>query len=116
MDQLDQALLDAWARVAPRVRADRLEARRRAARRLSLARPVRPWCLCIRASDPRINEFRAEIDDRYAYEARRSHTVVLTGELVRMLCRGVSVPWPGVPVREAAAMRRLPVRTVIGKL
>src|SRR5258708_96177 len=102
MDELDHALLDAWARIAPRIKADRLEARRRAMRRMGLSRPVRPWCLCIRASDSRITDYRAQFDDRVAWASGRAHTVRLDGEFLRVLCGPVRIPWPGVTIRAAA--------------
>jgi hypothetical protein len=64
VDQLDVNLLDAWNRIGARVREDRIEALRRAKRHFTnaLRRPMRAWCLCIRASDTRISAWNAIID------------------------------------------------------
>src|SRR4051812_46066816 len=59
MDALDVALQEAWNRLSRRVKEDRLEARRRAARRLNKTfhQPPRAWCLAIRANDTRLHGY-----------------------------------------------------------
>lgn len=99
MDQIDCNLLEAWNRISRRVRRDRLEAANRARRRLTpaLTRPMRPWCLCIRASDTRINDYRCAIDPSRAIQQQLEHHVVLTGSVIRDLCKPLVIPWPGIP-------------------
>lgn len=106
MDQIDRNLLEAWNRISDRVRRDRLEAANRSRRRLTpaLTRPMRPWCLCIRASDTRINDYRCVIDPPHAIQQRLEHGVVLTGSVIRDLCKPVLLPWPGIDWTRAAAM------------
>ena len=96
MDELDTILIDAWNRVSQRVRQKRVMALRRSRRRFRgvLTRPMREWCLVIRASDTRINDSRAIIDPTHAVERQEPHTVTLDGTLIRELTRTVSA-WPG---------------------
>ncbi|MEM9348079.1 MAG: hypothetical protein AAGB26_15835 [Planctomycetota bacterium] len=57
MDELDRSLLDAWHRVFAACKADPAEARRRYDRMHTggtYDRPVRAWCVAIRASDTRL--------------------------------------------------------------
>ena len=106
MDQIDRNLLDAWNRISGRVRRDRLEALHRSRRRLmpALTRPMRPWCLCLRASDTRINDYRCVINPSRAIQERIEHEVVLSGTVIRDLCKPVMIPWPGIDWIRAAAM------------
>jgi hypothetical protein len=64
MDKIDQLLLEAWNRISAKVRRDRVEALKRSRRRFKgvLTRPMREWCLVIRASDTRINDYRATVE------------------------------------------------------
>ena len=106
MDEIDRNLLEAWNRISRRVRRDRLEALHRSRRRLMpvLTRPSRAWCLCIRASDTRINDYRCAIDPSRAIQQRLEHDVVLSGSVIRDLCKPVTIPWPGIDWTRAAAM------------
>src|SRR5688500_6476064 len=58
VEDLEQAILDAWTRVKHNVLSDPLELRRRLDRRERdvLRRPPRAWCLAVRASDLRLRE------------------------------------------------------------
>ncbi len=104
MDEIDLALTEAWARVAPRVRADRVEAFRRSMRRARpvLTRPARAWCLCIRASDTRLAR-HAYVPKGYA-EHHEPHAIIVTSESIRELCKPVFIPWPGVDWEHAGQM------------
>lgn len=106
MDALDQLLLDAWNRVSERIRRYRVLALRRSRRRLlkGLNRPMREWCLVIRASDTRINDFSAIVEPRRAIERHEQHTITLDGKLIRRLTMPVTIPWPGVTYPEAARL------------
>jgi hypothetical protein len=106
VDELDAILLKAWNRVGERVRRERTEALRRSQRRLKevLRRPMREWCVVIRASDTRINDHAAVIEPAGADVAHEEHVVTMSGRLIRELTRPVMIPWPGVTYREAAAL------------
>lgn len=106
MDSIDEAIAHAWARLSPRLRADRAEALRRAARTSAktLSRPVRPWCCCIRASDTRIEDL-CDTDDHHKINARQPHELHLSATSLRTLCAPVSLNYPGIDWTIAA--RRL---------
>ncbi len=102
MDPIDEALLEAWGRVAPAVRRDRVEALRRSFRRTRplLTRPIRPWCLCLRASDRRLN-VHAWVP-KYLPEQHEPHEIVVFSDTIRELCKPVTIPWPGWDWERAA--------------
>jgi hypothetical protein len=106
VDALDLILLEAWNRISARVRRERLEALRRSQRRFKgvLTRPMREWCLVLRASDTRLNDFSAIVEPRRAYDDHEPHTVTLHGPLIRKLTRPVMIPWPGVTYEQAAGL------------
>jgi DNA-binding CsgD family transcriptional regulator len=107
MDAIDIALTEAWSRLSARVQHDRIERLRRLGRRelASLARPIRPWCLAIRASDTRINRFRAEIGPYWDLPRHgMDHHVRIDAEGIKELCAPVTIDWPGIPVRQAARL------------
>jgi len=111
MDPLDLALLDAWNRLTPRIRADRLEdsnleSARRASRRSSatLNRPLRAWCLCLRAADSRLDTYAA-VAPYAALRINAPHTLYIDAPTVRKLVAPITIPWPGLRLRVAA--RRL---------
>src|SRR5687767_9052404 len=113
MDRIECLLLEAWDRVSAAVRADRLEALRRARRRHGiLSKPMRAWCLRIRASDTRINDFTALIDPPGAVAARQPHRMTIDGQLIRRLTEPVRIPRPGVTYHEAAALLGREYQTV----
>lgn len=116
MNQIDCELLEAWMRIGAFATLSPREALRRA-RRLSGAvfrRPMRAWCLALRASDTRITSRNACIlplqgemlgldecgDD--LVRAHRAHTVTLCGETIRELTRPVFIPYPGLNIDKAA--------------
>lgn len=110
MDSIDQALLEAWKRVSQQLRNDPAEAARRFARLKlkTMQRPVRPWCLRLRASDTRINRFwivapelapKGKPPPKYP-----PHQVGIDGDSLRTLMRPVKIDWPGLDWTDAAAM------------
>jgi DNA-binding NarL/FixJ family response regulator len=101
---LDLAILAAWHNLAPAIRADRLEAAHRAARLHSktLSRPIRPWCVAIRASDTRLAAHAIPIP-RHAPDDASPHTLLLNTEAIRTLVAPISIPWPGIQHTHAAA-------------
>ena len=108
MDDLDRALLDAWHRVRTQLAADPARAGRRVERALrqSVRRPVRGWCLCVRASSPRWSDpgLAQTKEDRQRCAQQQAHRVVITGAELRAACRPVSIGPPGVTVAEAAQL------------
>jgi hypothetical protein len=115
MDELDTALLEAWNRLSQRVRDDRLEARRRAGRRLrkTFSMPPRAWCLAIRANDARISAWNCLVEPFDKCIPRRlPHTITLEGPFLQRLCAPVHIPWPGVAWRRAADMLGRPHETI----
>jgi hypothetical protein len=105
MDKLDALLFEAWERIGEQLRHDRIRALSRSRRRLGiLSRPMRAWCLCIRASDTRINNWSALIHPQDAIEHQVPHTITLSGTLIRELTKPVTIPFPGVPYAEAAKL------------
>jgi hypothetical protein len=104
MDAIDSALLNAWNRLAPAIRANRAQALRRALRRTrpTLSRPIRPWCLCIRASDTRLTYPLATPLRDYALDERLPHSIHISGINLRKLCAPVDIPWPGIDWTHAA--------------
>lgn len=112
VDDLDRALLDAWNRVLPRLRADPGERLRRLARRrrATLRRPPRAWCLALRASDTRLNHLTAYVEplppsadvDAFPAESagdaiarRLPHTIDVDAPLIRRLTAPVRLPASG---------------------
>lgn len=71
MDALDTILFDAWNRISKRVRENRVSALKRSRRRFKgvLTRPMREWCLVIRASDTRITAGNALIETAQLLDA-----------------------------------------------
>lgn len=104
MDPLDLILLEAWNRISKKVREQRIEALRRSQRRFKgvLTRPMREWCLVIRASDTRINKDNGAVFDEAAVANHDAHQVIVPGFLIRRLTKPIVIPWPGVTYEEAA--------------
>jgi hypothetical protein len=98
MESLEQLLQTAWAKLGPGILADASELRRRLARPLSAhnRRPLRPWCLTVRASDSRITPVNtAVVPDDACYPGRpdlyRKHDLTLDAQLLARLSRRVYV-------------------------
>eukprot|EP00752_Nemacystus_decipiens_P013982 g12418.t1 len=115
MDELDQNLLEAWGVVSEQLQNKPWAMARRMERvsRKELRRPVRAWCVALRASDARIgaHELRTELQQHFA-DKGKNHFVTLKGERLRELCRPVSIKFPGVTLPEAAALLGRDERTV----
>jgi hypothetical protein len=88
MDDIERAIHQAWRRIRPMLANDRAALRRRLQRRdsLTLRRPIRPWCLAVRANDTRIEDWG--LADR---GIRRKHEVTLTSDSLWELCRPVKL-------------------------
>ncbi|HVP73850.1 MAG TPA: hypothetical protein VMS30_08935 [Phycisphaerales bacterium] len=118
MHQIDSNLYDAWQRVVERCRRDPVETLRRALRQMGkgLNQPMRDWCLCLRASDRRIDsgdviiealpdeDLCIEDDMNELIGLRKAHLVTLEGRDVRRLTAPIHVHLPGVPQKELAKM------------
>jgi hypothetical protein len=96
MDDVESAILDAWRRVGPGLRADPVAFARRLGRRSQVlfGRPPRVWCLAVRASDTRIAEWSGGRPS--------AQKVRLDAELVARLCRPVRIEPPGETLAEVA--------------
>ena len=113
-DDLDNAFFNAWNWVWPKLQADPQELRRRLARRErpGLAKPLRAWCLAVRASDHRLAAAGAILDppdgatlpNRVSLKKYQPHTVTLTARALRELCRPVTIPWPGLDWQHVAKL------------
>ncbi|MCZ6834655.1 MAG: hypothetical protein O7G85_02680 [Planctomycetota bacterium] len=104
MDQIDVNLARAWHEVTSRLRDDPDEVMKRYRRTMStmMTCPPKPLCLCLRASDTRISPNNAYIGPPNAIEVREGHTIELDGDVLRELCKPITIPWPGLTPREAA--------------
>jgi len=107
MDQIDINLFDAWNRIGSALKANPARALQRWQTRIHnhstrLFRPERSWCLCLRASDHRINSTSTLIDPPDALDLFFDHSVTITGSLIRQLTQPVNIPWPGVTTNVAA--------------
>lgn len=110
MDAVTAAILDAWALHGERILSSPLELEKRLARRRlkTLRRPLRGWCLTVRASDLRINPWTEIITSYHAADPEHpedydDHEVTLTSETLRRLCRPFRIP-PGADWKEIAAL------------
>ncbi len=112
MRDIEAALTDAWIEVRKQLRTNEAELRRRLARRRGeLSRPIRAWCIAIRANDTRITAWDAAIMPDHAldrlHEDHRGvvlpHDVILDKRLCQMLTRAVDLRvWRGQSVTAAA--------------
>src|SRR6267142_5625766 len=100
MNDVDRLILEAWEKLGPKIMADPQELARRLARRRMaiLTRPVRAWCIAIRASDRRITpahwvifpEHAMDLDHpEHPYEPIE-HEVTIRTHAIRRYCHPVS--------------------------
>jgi hypothetical protein len=101
---LEKIVLDAWARLGPGIRSDRVELWRRLARgRAPSNNPPRAWCVAIRASDTRLPEVaRIRPLPRELLDPSREE-VALDRGAIRRLCAPVTLDAPGMTLNELAA-------------
>jgi DNA-binding NarL/FixJ family response regulator len=112
LDDLSRLILEAWAKLGPKILADKDELHRRLARRRLpiLTRPVRPWCLAIRASDHRITPAHWVISPEHAMSLNHpahpyepiEHTVTIQTHALRKFCRPVLTDSWGEEVPDVA--------------
>jgi hypothetical protein len=112
--EVETRIMNAWWGVVwDKLREDPVEFRRRLRRRESVQfrRPLRAWCLSLRASDRRITDMYALIVPRHAltlhgegHEGRYGeHEVILTDDLVKRVCDPYHIGPPGEPADCVAA-------------
>jgi DNA-binding NarL/FixJ family response regulator len=112
MNDVDRLILEAWEKLGPKIMADPDELARRLARRRRpiMTRPVRAWCLALRASDRRITpydwiitpEHAMDLDHpEHAYEPIE-HTVTIQPHGLRKFCRPVRTDSWGELVQDVA--------------
>ena len=112
MNDIESAISIAWNEISPKLLADPEELNRRLARRKlkCFARPLRAWCVAIRASDHRITPMDTVIVPRHALSLDAAshpgryaeHEVTLTKDLLVRLCAAVEIGSPGEPADEVA--------------
>src|SRR6476646_9199816 len=112
MNDVARLVLEAWEKHGPRIMGDSDELNRRLARRRMgiVTRPVRAWCLAVRACDRRITPAHWVISPEHAmdldhpahpYEAIE-HEVIIRPHALRKYCRGVRTDSYGEVAREVA--------------
>src|SRR5689334_9786373 len=110
MDPITSTILDAWALHGDRILANPLELQKRLARRRmkTLRRPLRAYCLAVRAGDTRMSPATEVMDPWKAADQRRpdsygQHTVTLTSQTLRRLCAPIRIP-PGADWKDVAPL------------
>ena len=99
MNDVDRLILEAWEKLGPGIMGDSDELNRRLARRRMkiLTRPMRAWCLAVRASDRRITPAHWVISPEHAMDLNHpehpyepiEHEVIIRPEALRKYCRPV---------------------------
>src|SRR5438046_273619 len=112
MNDVERLILEAWEKLGPQIMADPQELGRRLARRRSalLTRPVRAWCIAVRASDRRITPAHWVISPEHAMDLNHplhpyepiEHEVIIRPEALRKYCRPVTTDSWGEPAVEVA--------------
>jgi DNA-binding CsgD family transcriptional regulator len=104
MTDVDRAILKTWQQIGPKILADPEELAKRIARRRSatLTRPLRHWCIAIRASDRRITPAHWILTPEHAMDLNHpdhpyepiEHTVTIRTHALDKFCRPVLThPW-----------------------
>src|SRR5258705_6463784 len=112
MNDVDRLILEAWEKLGPKIMADAEELAKRLGRRRSalLTRPVRAWCLAVRASDRRITPAHWIITPEHAMDLNHpehpyepiEHEVTSQPHGLRKYCRPVRTDSWGEEVSEIA--------------
>src|SRR5688572_23626459 len=92
MTDLERVMWEAWERVGPKLRRDADEVKARLARRRGrmYQRPLRAFCLAVRASDRRINGMRAGIVPMWTRRTQRREEK----RYLRKKVTGLESMWP----------------------
>src|SRR3954462_3628572 len=114
MTDVDRAILEAWGRIGESILGDPDELARRVARRrsVSMQRPMRHWCIAIRASDRRITPAHWVITPSHAMERDHEehpyvpieHEVLIQTYALRKFCRPVGMHAWGEEVGDVARL------------
>src|SRR5947209_5437544 len=114
MFDLGTAIQQAWPTVLQSLKADpdKLEQRLARIRTGVVTRPIRPWCLAIRANDTRLPK-----DAMYRVHGVNAKNVLevpllnhdsagleITADLLRALNHPIRLPSPGIDVQDAAKL------------
>src|SRR5438132_226089 len=113
MNDVSRLVLEAWEKLGPKIMQDPHELAKRLARRRlnTLTRPIRAWCLAIRASDTRITpahwvivpEHAMDLDHpEHPYEPIE-HQFIIQPHALRKFCRPVRTDSWGEQVDEVCA-------------
>lgn len=106
MDHIDRQLQTAWHAMLERIHRDPDERARRIARAARVRnRPIRPWCIAVRAGDTRLADWGLthSVDINDNAQQGRPHRIELTQADLVDLAAPISLgEWPGVPISEAA--------------
>lgn len=107
MDEVDIELSKALREIQTNPKARQKQ--QRTATQTTYTRPVRSWCLVLRANDSRIDtycdtEVVGNVDWGPDQALCALKDVVLTAESVRALCAPVHIPWPGVSIDRASRL------------
>src|SRR6184192_1376177 len=99
MNDVERLVMEAWDELGPKIVGDEEELRRRVARRRSviMTRPVRAWCVAVRASDRRITPMHWIITPEHAMELRHpahpyepiEHEVTIQTHAIQRYCHPV---------------------------
>jgi hypothetical protein len=114
MNDVERLILEAWQKLGPKIMADPDELAKRLARRRMaiLTRPVRAWCLAIRASDTRITPAHWVIVPEHAMDLNHpehpyepiEHEVIIRPHALRKYCRPVRTDSWGEEVEDVCKM------------
>src|SRR5689334_15937775 len=112
MNDVARLIVEAWEKLGPKILADPEELRRRLARRRLpiMTRPIRAWCLALRASDRRINAANWILTPMHALDLDHpehpyepiEHTVTIQPHGLRKFCRPVRTESLGEQVHDVA--------------
>jgi len=102
MEELQDLIFNAWARVEQKIAQDPTELDRRLAlrKRPVFRRPIRPWCLAIRASDRRITQYFGWHENWQGWEGRQD--IDVTAKLLRQLAMPLQTDRPYSTEKEMA--------------
>jgi hypothetical protein len=114
MNDVARLILETWEKLRPKIVSDPSElARRLARRRLAiLTRPVRAWCVAVRASDRRITPAHWVISPEHAMDLDHpehpyepiEHEVIIRPHALRKFCRAVRTDSWGEEVEDVCKM------------
>src|SRR3954468_5816456 len=114
VNDVARLVLEAWKKHGPGIMGDSDELNRRLARRGVgiVRRPVRAWCLAVRASDRRITAAHWVIAPEHAMDLMHpahpyepiEHEVVIRPEALRKYCRAVRTDSWGEEVDDVCKM------------